>query len=214
MWTDVRWRRPSDDEERETLEEIVALLEAAYREAPERTYPWREWAEILAFLGRDSIVATRAQLRAETAPLAPAIGYRRQDVRVTVSGGWSLLVPGRFAETWDERGTWCAWDDARTLWFTSFSVKAEPGREPPTTAEETLDGLPPLDGETTTYLAGAVRGVAALGRSSEDGVDLQQLRAYAAVPANSAVLTICFESDAERPWAYDVWRSLRHSRDR
>jgi len=220
MWADVHWRAPGDDDEREMLEEIVALLEAAYRDDPERTYPWREWAEILALLGRDSILATRAQLRAETAPLTPPIGYRRRDVRVTLSGGWSMVVPGSLAEAWDERGTWSGFDRDRTIWFTSFSLKAErdagaqKSQVLPATAEETLAGLPPLDGETTTYLSGGIRGIAALGRGSESGVEMQQLRAYAALPANAAVLTVCFGTDAERAWAYDVWRSLRCATER
>lgn len=213
MWTDVRWRTPAATaaEERETLEEVIALLEAAYADDPRRAYPWREWAELLALLGRDSLLATRAQLRAETAPLTPAIGYRRREVRVTISGGWSLVVPGDFAERWDEQGTWCAWDGRRTLWFTSFSMKDAQGKDRSATVQETLAGLPKLEGDTATFVAGDVHGVAALGRGTDQGVELQQLRAYAAVPANAAVLTLCFETDAEREWAYEVWRSLRYA---
>lgn len=211
MWTDVRWRTPAAAEEREALEEVTALLEAAYTEDPSRAYPWREWAEMLALLGVDSLLATRAQLRAETAPLAPAIGYRRRDIRLTISGGWSLVVPGDFAETWDEQGTWCAWDGTRTLWFTSFSMKDAKGADRSATVEETLAGLPNLEGEKSAFTAGKVRGIAALGRGHDKGVELQQLRAYAAVPANAAVLTLCFELETDPTWAYEVWRSLRYS---
>ena len=56
-----------------------------------------------------------------------------------------------------------------------------------------------------------MRGIAALGRGHDKGVELQQLRAYAAVPANAAVLTLCFELETDPAWAYEVWRSLRYS---
>lgn len=210
MWTDVRWRKPAVAEERDTLEEVVMLLQGAYDDDPARAYPWREWAEMLELLGGESTLPVRAQPVAESAPDAPLIGYRRRPIRITISGGWSLVVPGSFAETWDEQGTWSAWDGARTLWFTSFGMKDADGKDRLATVEETLAGLPRLEGETTTFAQGSVRGTASLGRGRVKGVELQQLRAYAAVPANAAVLTSTFETGADPAWAYDVWRSLRY----
>ena len=155
-------------------------------------------------------IPLRAKPSAETAPDAPLIGYRRRAIRITISGGWSLVVPGSFAETWDEQGTWSAWDGARTLWFTSFGMKDADGKDRLATVEETLAGLPRLEGETTAFAEGKVRGIASLGRGRVKGVELQQLRAYAAAPANAAVLTSAFETGADPAWAYDVWRSLRY----
>ncbi len=208
MWRDVRWRRPGDDDEQETLEEVVALLEAAHRADPQRRYPWREWAEALALLERESLLATRAQLRAETAPAAPPIGYRRGEVRALLSGGWSLAIPGSLAERWDDARTWCALERGRTVWFTSLSTEPTDGGVS-VTAEETLAGLPPLEGALTHHRDGPLVGIAALGRSLADGVELAQLRAYTAAPGQAAVLTVCVEDDADRDWALALWRSLR-----
>jgi len=207
MWRDVRWRRPGDDDEAETLAEVTALLEAAHTADPRRAYPWREWAELLALLGQESLLATRAQLRAETAPSAPASGYRRGDVRARLSGGWSIDIPGSLAERWDDAQTWCAWERGRTVWFTSLS--AETTSLPGASADDTLAGLPPLDGETLHHRAGWLAGIAAFGRGVSEGVELAQLRAYMAVPGHAAVLTVCFEDETDRDFALALWRSLR-----
>lgn len=210
MWTDVRWRPPTTDGEREVIEETVGLLEAAYREDPKAPYPWSEWSELLAFLGRDSLLATRAQLRAATAAPSVPIGYRRRDVRVMLSGGWSVVVPGAFAEAWDERGTWSGWDAKRTVWFTSFSLQRETGAP---TAEETLAGLPPLEGEVLRASAGDAIYAATFARGADDEGALAQLQGYAAAPGSAAVCTVCFDEEARREWAIAVWKSLRWQRD-
>jgi hypothetical protein len=205
MWRDVRWRRPGDEDEAETLAEVTALLEAAHTADPRRAYPWREWAELLALLGQESLLATRAQLRAETAPPAAPIGYRRGEVRARLSGGWTIDLPGSLAERWDDAQTWCAWERGRTVWFTSLRV-AETG---PASADDTLAGLPPLEGEVQEHRTPGRVGIAAFGRGTTDGVELAQLRAYMAAPGSAAVLTVCFEDDADRDLALTLWRSLR-----
>jgi hypothetical protein len=205
MWRDVRWRRPGDEDEAETLAEITALLEAAHTVDPRRAYPWREWAELLSLLGQDSLLATRAQLRAETAPPAPPIGYRRGEVRARLSGGWSIDIPGSLAERWDDEQTWCAWERGRTVWFTSLSVASQAAAD----ADDTLAGLPPLEGDVLQHRTRALVGQAAFGRGMTDGVELAQLRAYMAAPGHAAVLTVCFEDEADRDFALALWRSLR-----
>jgi hypothetical protein len=214
MWSDVRWRPPLDEEERAMLEEVVALLEAAYRTAPEgvapdRPYPWREWAELHELLGIDSLLATRTKLRAERAPEGPPIGYRRRDVRVRLSGGWSLLVPGAFAESWDERGTWQGTDGTRAVWFTSFRVG---GEGPPPDAATILDGRKASDGESLPeWREGPVLSRATRKRSDEGGRPLYEVHVDAAVAGSHAFMTIVYADEAHHDWAEGLRRTLRHA---
>ena len=48
------------------------------------------------------------------------------ELNVTLTGGWTLTIPGEFADEWEEGGeTWSAWHGGRTIWFTSWSVAGE-----------------------------------------------------------------------------------------
>ncbi|MBK8169983.1 MAG: hypothetical protein IPK60_06530 [Sandaracinaceae bacterium] len=206
MWTDVRWRTPVSEDETSLLEEVVRALEAAYRADPKREYPWNEWAEILAFLGKESLLATRAQLKASTAKRGEPIGYRRGDVVTHLSGGWSVRLPGDFAETWDAQGTFCAWDGTRTVWFTSVSYT--PAGDPNPSIEETLAGLPPLPGETLTETEGRVLRRASFTEGSEGDQTFKQLNAYVGFSGQAGIATICFEDPDDQEWALSTWRSI------
>ncbi len=123
MWQDVRWRCPETDVEGELLMDVHHDLERAYRGDAAAPIPWREWAEILEYLGDhfgyvefqegddlESLVYDRARRTVG----GTRIGYRRGPVQVSLTGGWSITVAGELAEEWEEGGeTWTAWCGAR-----------------------------------------------------------------------------------------------------
>ena len=45
------WRPPLLEEERRLFRNVARLLELAWREDPALDYPWREWQEVLGYLG-------------------------------------------------------------------------------------------------------------------------------------------------------------------
>ena len=210
MWLDVRWRAPLDDAERARRVRGASWIERAPALDPALPIPWDEQAEILALLGEDSLRATRAQLKVQS--LAPgvrqAIGYRRRPVRVSLSGGWSMRIPGELAEKWEERGTWLAWDARRSLWFNSVTMQAEPGAPLPTT-EETLAELPPLSGEEPlAFERGALRAVACFVVEEHEGSPLHRLEAHAAEGPHAAIGTVVLQDEDDREWALETWASL------
>lgn len=218
MWREVRWRAPLDDGERALLDRIATYVEKAFGLDPSLELPWPEQAEILELLGEQSLRATRAQVKAHARGVvadrgSDRIGYRRRPVRVMLSGGFSLEVPGELAERWDERGTWVAWDRERSIWFTSLRAQPEPGRPPPTSAD-TLASLPPLESQDALELErGSILGLAAFGETEEDGKPLYRLDAHAAVGGDAAVGTIVFARPEDREWALGVWGSIDHKAD-
>jgi hypothetical protein len=204
MWIDVRWRPPVTAEERALLEQIVDWLEQGFALAPEEAWPWREWAEVLEHLGEDSLRATRVKLRAAGLPPDLPIGYRRRPVRVWLSGGWSIQVPGEFAERWEEPGVWVGWDATRSVWFSSVEVEGSKS------TQATLDALPPLEGEGELLAmdGGGLRALARAGTFEEEGRTLGRVLAHAATGPHAAIGTLVYENPDDRAWALATWSSL------
>ena len=203
MWTDMRWRTPLVVREAEAMKDILAKLERAHHLNPDGAYPWREWAEMQTYLGDESLLATRTQMKATTEKGA-LIGYRRNAVVVQLSGQWSITQPGEFADEWDDRGTYTAWDATRSIWFNSFTAEDEN-----LTARETLDGLPELEGEVVEEDDGPLVRRASLAEALEEDHQFWQMKTYVAVRNHAAVCTICFDDLKDQEWAVNVLRSLR-----
>lgn len=127
MWCEYPWRPPLTDDEAELTDEIAGDLATAFGMDPSGAMPWREWAEVIAAIDTDDhrltvepidpTVKAVVRKRAAAAPVsAPRVGYRRQPIRMPVGGGWSVEVPGTFAEGWCEDGmTWTGWDSDRRV---------------------------------------------------------------------------------------------------
>jgi hypothetical protein len=214
LWLEVRWRAPVDDGERALLEQVATWLERAHGLDPDAAVPWDEYSELLEHLGEESLRATRAHLKAKSGSVLAKrspIGYRRRPVRVLLGGGWSLRIPGELAERWDERGTWVAWDDHRSVWFTSMTVHTDDGAPSPST-EVTLESLPPLEAEELLELErGDLRGVACFVDEEHEGQAVHRLEAHAARGANAAIGTVVFVRDEDRDWALSTWGSVFHT---
>jgi hypothetical protein len=205
--TEVRFRRPLDDRERALLDRVVTSIERAHGLDPSLSLPWAEASELYELLGEDSLRATRASVLAERAKKDRArrpLGYRRRPVRVSLSGGWSLVVPGSLAERWEEHGTWVGWDATRTIWMSSMTAETD------AETDATLAGLPeiPGDGDLLVMERGPIRGHARFGVTEEDGKRTTVLRAHAAVGPNVALGTLVLASDDDREWALETWGSL------
>jgi len=207
MWSEVRWRTPVDDRERALLDRVVTAIERAHGLDPAIELPWIEAAEIYELLGEESLRATRAGVLAEAARKRgsrSAIGYRRGAVRVSLSGGWSLVVPGELAERWEEHGTWVGWDRSRTIWMSSMTAEGTD------VTDDVLAGLPELpgDGDLLRMERGPIVGHARFSTGEEDGKPIAVMRAHAACGKHVALGTIILPEDADRAWALETWGTL------
>ena len=132
IWTEMVWRPPLLEEERHRFREVARLLESAWREAPELSYPWREWQQVLGYLGVGGTLAEEVSRRAVEAPSGPLIGYRRGAVQVTLPEGWEIRIPGSLAEQRLADGSWVARDHRRSVRFVPLQDDVEgiaPGPE-------------------------------------------------------------------------------------
>jgi hypothetical protein len=200
MWTQVRWRAPHDDGERALLDRVLGALETAFQLEPHAAYPWSAWDELARIAGRAGPVTEWVRRQAAAAPSGPAIGYRRFPVRLQLTGGWSIRLPGSFSESWDDQGTLCAWAEGRTVWFTSFTIRGTPPAPDPE----------PADDGTLERRDGRLVSRATLKRSQEDGADYWQLQTVSNLEGARAVCTICFDAERDRDWALETWRSLEN----
>ncbi len=190
LWCEFPWRPPLTDDEGELTDEIAADLEMAHSLDPAGNLPWREWAELLGIIeadrdgrtvqGIEPELKTEVLRRAAAIPEAPALGYRRLPVRVSVGGDWSMEIPGTFAEGVSEDGrTWYGWDGQRRI----MAQLGRPDAPRHPVPEETQDAL----GRTMWRLSGVV---------SAGGETL--------------TCQIEIRDPEDRGWAAEAWRSLRH----
>ena len=208
MWTEVRWRPPITDDEHALLIEISASLEQIRDSVPHHEIPWREWSEILRYLGAAGALVKEVSTNADRAD-APIIGYRRQTIRKRLLGGWTIDVPGQMAEKWEDSSTWVAWDEGRSVWVSTFANRTS---ATPTIPEHlTLTEPTTTWGELIEYETEHLQGSAVLDQDLDEGEVVWQLQARSAVAGQLAVSTICFTSPSQRAWALETWRSLAHS---
>ncbi len=202
LWLDVRWRRPALPGEGEVLDEVHRLLGRAFAIGPTLDIPWHAWAEIVALRGIDDVMARQVLERTSGRPAVPSpIGYRRQPVTID-HAGWTLEIPGAFAE---RRGTDEWWGGGAGRGVTLAAT-----RTGSLTAEAFLaqvaGGLGP---EALTHRDGEVVGRARITSDSSSGVEVGVLDGYSAVPGSGAAIRIAFDDPADWRWAVDLWRSLR-----
>jgi hypothetical protein len=205
MWTEVRWRTPLLDSERSTLQDVATSLEMAYGLDKRLEYPWREWNEILEYLGSDARVTVDESDDHQAGAL---IGYRRNPVRVTLAAGWSIQIPGSFADTWED-DTWCAWDSQITVWFTAFKKTEVDGTSRP--ASRILSEFEPDSDDIVTYQTDNIAGLGSIRWVERDEQRYWKLSARSAVNGRFCVVTICFASESERPLILQIWESLTRS---
>jgi len=208
MWNAVRWRDPLTEGEAELLECVLGHLDSAYNLDPDLKYPWAEWYEIITYLGTqyelNDLVEEKA---AECCEEHVSLGYRRRDVRKNLGGGWSVVIPGDFVEELEEGQTFLAFDQTRNVRVTCMSASDTSGNS--LDATEILKKIKVYD-DPLKYEQGAVLGRAYFETVTEPESAFWMLRGVTAASGTFTQVTVCFESEDERQWAIDTWRSLDH----
>jgi hypothetical protein len=201
MWTAVRWRPPIDPAERALLDEVVRLLARAFPLDPSLPYPWREWSELFELRNVDE--PTAADIRERSRAIAddlPPIGYRRRPVTITHEG-WSLEIPGSFAERRSPE-EWWGGEAGRSITLAAVETGSMSG-------EAFLDQVASdLGFDAITHQAGAVVGRAKLGSDASSGVEVGVVEGYSAIRGSGAAIRIVFDDATDWQWALDMWRAL------
>lgn len=206
MWTEVRWRRPADDEEWALVDEVLRLLRRAYPLDPALPYPWREWHELLELRGVDEPMAELILARAVGAEAGGdgRIGYRRGPVTL-VHEGWAVEIPGSFsARRSDEE--WTGRDAGRTITLAATPTGTADGPMPPHAFLDLVAG--DLGEDALTHRDGELVGRARLTTDGSSGVGVGVLEGFSAVRGSGAAIRIVFHDPADWQWALDTWRAL------
>ncbi|WP_224367919.1 hypothetical protein [Hyalangium versicolor] len=193
LWTEVVWRPPLLEEERRLFRNVTKLLEQAWREDPALNYPWREWQEVLGYLGMGGTLAEEISHRAALAPEGPRIGYRRGSVQVSLPAGWEIRIPGSLAEEHLSDGSWVARDHRRSVRFVPLGnaddiAPASPERR----ALELEHHGARVSGRASLHLEPGECRLTALCRSGKQ----------------RALCVVSFDDPEEQDWALGIWRSL------
>lgn len=204
MWTDVRWRPPILDDERDAMRDVAAQLELAWRADPTLSFPWREWQEVLGYLGIGGTVAEEVRDRAAATGNGPSIGYRRGDVRIAVGGAWSIRVPGSFAERVEADGSFHGWDHRRDVRFQAIPV----ADDDPTPSLDRFAPRKPGSPAALEHAGPRVRSRAMLVEGTEGAAS--RLVTLCSSAGDVGVCTITWVDPDDREWALDTWRSVDH----
>jgi hypothetical protein len=206
MWLQVRWRTPAMEGEADLFDEIHRLLSRAFPLDPELTYPWHAWTELTALRGVDDPMSRQAATRATREPEpTPPVGYRRDPVRI-IHEGWSLEIPGMYAERRSAE-EWWAGGAGRGVTLAATTTGSSDGRPMPAAAfiEQFAAELGP---DAMNHRAGELLGRARLMTDASSGVEVGVLEGYSAVSGSGAAIRIEFDDPADWQWALDTWRSL------
>jgi hypothetical protein len=200
MWTEVRWRAPLDDADRETLSAVDRDLQRAAT-AGSAGIPWAAWDEIRGLLGRAP--ADRPASAADVA--SPArIGYRRGLVGFRYHG-WVLDVPGSMGEATVD-GDHVVYDETGNIRISTFQPSDEAGDGPPADAILAY-GL--MDGRLTAVIDDeGVVGWASTRPLDGDDAGFRALQGLAAAPGALAFVTISHTA-SRADWAATTFRTLR-----
>ena len=201
LWTEVRWRRPAIDGELAVLEDVHRLLSKAYPMEPDLPYPWHAWAEVVAFGGFEDAMARQVIARAAASPPPEVpVGYRRNPVRITHEG-WSLWIPGDFAERRTPEEWWGGGPGRR---ITLAAVPTGSMSAQAFVSQYATD----LGSDSLSHAVGDLVGRARITTDPSSGLEIAVLDGYSAVPGSGAAIRIEFDDASDWQWATDLWRSL------
>lgn len=193
MWLEVPWREPLDADERDLMQRVDDDLRAARKADARLALPWAAWRELLGHLGIDDEDVSE---KAAAVPAAP-IGYRRHDLEIELSGGWSVTLPGAMVGHWEDDGErYWATDGDRALEFTSFTAGDE------TDSDRLLAVAPEKHGVIARHSEGAYRGRA----EAFDENDVHVVVGLMTCAPHVGILTCKGGDDV---WALALWRTLR-----
>jgi hypothetical protein len=205
MWCDVPWHVPYAEDERSVCDLTLDCMHRASKLDRSVALPEAEIDELILLMS-DSDDATPQP------PREDGIGYRRQQMRHRLTGGWSLCFPGYYYHDTDDDGAQqIYWFDARTIRFTSFTISHESGNAP-----STMNLLRPSDGddESDTEIINLdkehVQGRAEVRKSSENGEEFWMLQGKACCANNLAITTICYDDPADKNWAIETLQTIMH----
>ncbi len=206
LWSEVRWRVPATDDERRTVDEALRLLRRAYPLDPSLPFPWREWKELRDLRGgAEPMLAQIEERAARDDRDAPRIGYRRQPVGI-VHEGWTIEVPGSFAERRTDEEWWGGEAGRR---ITIAAITTDDGGRP-MRPHDFLDRVAAdRAGDALQHADGAVVGRARLDTDASSGMSVGVLEGFSAVVGSGAAIRVEFDDPADWQWAVDRWRALR-----
>ena len=195
MWFEVPWREPLDEDEEDVMEGVHDDLCAALDADPDAKLPFVDWGLLLDLLGRDD---DRARNRAGG---RATIGYRRYDMEVDLSGGWTAVLPGAFLGGWDDGGErFVATDGKRGFDFTSLTADGE------LDCDRLLAVAPEKHAVAERFADDTRRGRVEMSTEGE----LRVVHGLMAAAPHVAIATIRCKP-ADEAWALAAWRSLQRS---
>ncbi|MDR1797273.1 MAG: hypothetical protein LBR44_07545 [Clostridiales Family XIII bacterium] len=204
LWCANNWLAPQTEEEHETIAATLACLDEAYALDPALGYPCAEWLELARLKGDEALAEKLEKRFGETG--AATIGYCRGLVGSTVYG-WGLTHDGKMHFAYDEDGTAVWWDDRRSIYASTLTVRFKDGVE--RDGQELLQmGAKGKDPQPFQLRNGKIAAAIEHSQHEENGESYQLTQLHAALGNELLILSVYYPGEAEREWAVGICASV------
>lgn len=204
MQSDVRWRPPEDDAERETQRLALDCLSRARQLGATTGLPEREIAELSALVG----------MKPSDQPPVPAsvgLGYHRLPQVVRLSDTWLAEVPGYFYRRHSNDGATMEYDyGGRTFRATCVMVQPTERADGPPSASSLVESFAkdtPGPLERIMHESDGCEGAALLSYDASENCHL--LRGMMMALPGAVFMTMTYTAPEDRDWAVATFRSVR-----
>lgn len=196
-WTEIPWHPPATDAEAAAYDSALSAFARSRELSPGIVLPDLEIAELRRL--RDSPVEDASP------PRPTGLGFRRGPMTWSISGGWTVELPGYwYADV--EDGAMVLWFTDRTIRASSFSVDGP--KDSDLLASVTEKNHYDSEDQLVTWDRDHLRAQAVV-HWTDDGDGYWILDGCVVTGGSLCIVTCCFDEEQDRAWAEEVFRTVR-----
>ncbi len=203
MWTDVPWRPPEDDEEREVMHLVKDCLEYAQSHPHSLPIPSNEFIEL-------SQALTAPAHTPFPEPRPDGIGYRRKLCTWQLGSGWTLQLPGHWHADITDTGhaTVFKYRD-KQVFCTRLDLQPQPDTTPQSLLTAGIDFTSAPGTRTAHFTAEHLVGMVTVG-PDPDNINRFHATAKIADVDGILIFSIFYSDRNDLEWLTKMLTSVKH----
>jgi hypothetical protein len=205
MWTDIPWRPPEDDEEREVMHLVKDCLEYAQSQPHALPIPTHEFHELTQALNTPANTPFPE-------PRPDGIGYRRKICTWQLGSGWTLQLPGHWHADITDTGqaTVFKYRD-KQVFCTRLDMTPKPGATPQSILAEGIDFTSTPDSRTARFTCDHLAGIVTIGPDPEHHGRVHATAKVADIDG-LLIFSVFYGDRNDLQWLTNMLTSIKHPR--
>ncbi len=205
MWTDIPWRPPEDDEEREIMHLVKDCLEYAQAQPHALHIPADELTELTLALSAPAHTPFPE-------PRPDGIGYRRKICTWQLGSGWTLQLPGHWHADISDTGQATVFKNRdKNVFCTRLDLTPKPNATPQSILAEGIDFTTAPDTRTAHFTSEHLAGVVTVGADIENPGRFHATAKIADIDG-ILVFSIFYADRNDLEWLTKMLTSVKHPR--